>query len=418
MKRIDRERLGLSEQSEGSVALASARREHRAGEGEADLPERKGLGAFARTENSVGLRPPAEPEQALGREGVDVAAEAPIEPRQSRLGGGVEHLVDGLLVPAGIEEGDAEVEHGEESRLGIRRGRRPPRGRAPRRGSGLPRDRRRCRAPVAPSPTPSGSASGVGEQLEHALRSRFGDVVAAEHELGLSQPGEDRRRLGSRVIGQQGRGRLELRRALLDVTGAPQVAAESLVPPRRASRRDSVTEGFPSEVRGPLVADRAACELGGLPETVTAICRRARLAGGVPKLERALEMVQSGRGRHGLGGVRGEQQRHERRRVIACPVEMKGQFAGSIRAGEDVRRLIGQRVGDAAVQPFAFRWKQLVVDDLTDQRVTKPVRIGVAVDDDELRVDRGAQRNFETVRRPRRRPAPGGRARCRARQRR
>ena len=59
--------------------------------------------------------------------------------------------------------------------------------------------------------------------------------------------------------------------------------------------------------------------------------------------------------------------------------------------------LVGQRVGDAAVKPFALGREQLVVDDLADQRMTKAVGVGVAIDDDELRVDRSVQRDFERV---------------------
>ena len=46
VKRIDGSRLGLREQSVGAVAVASARSEHRAGEREAHLSERKGLGCL------------------------------------------------------------------------------------------------------------------------------------------------------------------------------------------------------------------------------------------------------------------------------------------------------------------------------------------------------------------------------------
>ena len=97
---------------------------------------------------------------------------------------------------------------------------------------------------------------------------------------------------------------------------------------------------------------------------------------------------------------------------------MKGQLAGSIGAGEHVWWLVGQRVGDAAVQPFAFRREKLVVHDLTDQRMTKAVGVGVAIDDDELRVDRGVQRDLESVSVHLRRPASGDRGPCRAQRRR
>ena len=77
---------------------------------------------------------------------------------------------------------------------------------------------------------------------------------------------------------------------------------------------------------------------------------------------------------------------------------MKGQFGGSIGAGEYVWRLVGQDIGDAAVKPFAFRRQKLVVHDLADQRMTKAVGAGVAIDNDELRVDRSVERYFEPVR--------------------
>ena len=244
----------------------------------------------------------------------------------------------------------------------------------------------------------SGVGLGVGEKLEHPLSSLVGGVVVAEHELGLSQPSKDRGRLWSGVGGQQGRGGRELRGAVLDVAGGPQVAAEAFVSPCRAARRHAVTERFPGEVRGPLVADRAARQFGRLPEAIAATCSRGGLAGGVPQLERALEMAQRGRGCDGLGGIGGEQQSPERRLVISCPVEMNGQLAGSIGTGEQVWWLFGQGVGDAAVEPFALRREKLVVDDLADQRMTKAVGVGVAIDDDELRVDRRVERDFERVR--------------------
>jgi hypothetical protein len=99
-------------------------------------------------------------------------------------------------------------------------------------------------------------------------------------------------------------------------------------------------------------------------------------------------MAQRGRGCDDLGCVCGEEQSRERRRTVSCPVEMKGQLAGSIGAGEHMWWLVGEGVGDAAVKPLAFRREKFVVHDLTDQRMTKAVRVGGAIDDDELRVDR------------------------------
>ena len=65
MEGIDRSRLGLCEQSVGAVAVASARREHGAGDREAQLTQRKRLGAFAVIEDRVGLGPAAESDERL-----------------------------------------------------------------------------------------------------------------------------------------------------------------------------------------------------------------------------------------------------------------------------------------------------------------------------------------------------------------
>src|SRR5262245_63724155 len=43
---------------------------------------------------------------------------------------------------------------------------------------------------------------------------------------------------------------------------------------------------------------------------------------------------------------------------------------------------------DAFVQPGPFGGKKAVVDDFPDERVPEPVVAGVAVDDDQLRIDR------------------------------
>ena len=61
-------RFGLREQSMGAVAVASARREDGAGHREAQLTQRKRLGAFAVIEDRVGLRPAAESSERLRRE--------------------------------------------------------------------------------------------------------------------------------------------------------------------------------------------------------------------------------------------------------------------------------------------------------------------------------------------------------------
>ena len=213
------------------------------------------------------------------------------------------------------------------------------------------------------------------------------------------KPGEHRRRLRSRRC-RAARSAAASNSAALSsmLTGGPQVAAESLVAPRRAARRNAVAEGFASELRGPLVAGRPARELGRLPEPVDRDSR--------PRPIRRPNPTARARARDGAGRPPAPPSRAASAAsssatnaavLIACPVEMKGQFAGSIGARQNVRRLVGERVGNAPVQPLALRWKQLVVDDLADQRVTKPVGIGVAVNDNELRVDRGAQRNFEAV---------------------
>ena len=70
------------------------------------------------------------------------------------------------------------------------------------------------------------------QELEDASRSLLGGVVAAEHELGLTEPGVHRGGLRSRRLGKQGGRGLELDRALFQVPGGPQEATEALVAPR------------------------------------------------------------------------------------------------------------------------------------------------------------------------------------------
>ena len=58
----------------------------------------------------------------------------------------------------------------------------------------------------------TGSAARLGQQLEDAPRSLLGGVVAAEHQLGLTEPGVHRGGLRSRRLGKQCRRGLELDR--------------------------------------------------------------------------------------------------------------------------------------------------------------------------------------------------------------
>jgi hypothetical protein len=159
-----------------------------------------------------------------------------------------------------------------------------------------------------------------------------------------------------------------------------------------------VRKRFSREVRRARVARSAARKFGRLPEPVRAIRGCGGLPAGVPELERALEMVQRGRGSDFLGCVGSHEQRRERSDVIPGPVEMKGQLGGSIGAGKYVWWLVSQYVGDAAMKPFAFRRQKLVVHDLADQRMTKAIGVGLAIDNDELRVDRSVERYFEPAR--------------------
>ena len=65
VERIDRLRLGLSEQPHRLVPVPPACGEHRAAAGEPDHPHRQRLGAFAPSEHALGRRPSAQPEEPL-----------------------------------------------------------------------------------------------------------------------------------------------------------------------------------------------------------------------------------------------------------------------------------------------------------------------------------------------------------------
>ena len=254
------------------------------------------------------------------------------------------------------------------------------------------------------------------QQLEHSTRSGFGGVVAAEHQLGLAEPGEHRRHLRTRVVGQEGGGGFELDRALLQVPGRPEVATEPFVAPGHAPRRGSVTEGLAGESGGSLVAGCPAGQLGRLPEPITQLGLCGRVTSGIPQLEGPLEVAQGDARRHrARAASAAASSAHERRRLLPGPIEVEGQLARSIGAREDVRRLLPQDVGDAPVQPSSLRREQLGVDDLTDQRVPEPVAVGVTGRRrSAARRSPPATRPPADHRRPRRRE-PAGRGRCRVR---
>ena len=130
----------------------------------------------------------------------------------------------------------------------------------------------------------------VVDELEDALAPLRGQLVVAGHELGLPEPGVHRRRLGVRVVAQEGSGLLELGPALLEVARRPQVAAQPLVPERLALRRRPELERRPGDLDRALVAGGGAAELGGLPQPVATVLPGGGVAGDVPQLEGPLEV--------------------------------------------------------------------------------------------------------------------------------
>ena len=233
-----------------------------------------------------------------------------------------------------------------------------------------------------------------------------------------AKPGEDRRRLGSRVVGQQGRGGRELRRALLDVAGGPQVAAEPFVSPRRAARRGSVTEGFASELRGPL-----RCR----PRRSRA--RRPARDGrrdSPPRSTRRRSPTARARARDGAARPPAPRSRRRPRRTAAPrtpprdlppgrderPVRwLDRRERGRPVAGRPARRRRGGAAVCARAEAARRRRPRRSAHDETGRHRCRGRRRRVA------RRSRRAAR-LRACRRPLRRPAPGGRAPCRARQRR
>src|SRR5688572_28394030 len=106
----------------------------------------------------------------------------------------------------------------------------------------------------------------------------------------------------------------------------PQKAAEAFMAPRHAPRRWPVAERISCERGGPLVAGGSAGQLRRLPQPITATLGRRRVPGGIPQLERPLEVAQGGPWCNRLGRVRRSEQCRERRRLIACPIEVDRQL--------------------------------------------------------------------------------------------
>ena len=305
----------------------SACREQRAHEREANLPQRERLRAFTRTEHSLGLRPPAEPEQALGRERVDVAAEAPIEPGQPRVNRRVEHLIDRHLVRPASRRATPRYSTASSLRLRVRRGRDclATELHAAARFSPVIDDD--AEHPCRHHPG-RGIGSGPGQQLEHALGSRFGDVIATEHELGLSKTGEHTCRLRPRVAGQQGRGRGE-RSALSSMRPAPhRYGRAARVPTRRPApgRRTGRLLGRaprPARCRPRRSPARRPAKGGRRDSPPHSPRRRSPRARGRARVDAARPPVPRSRPR-----PRPRSSAANAAGVITGPVEVKGQLAG------------------------------------------------------------------------------------------
>ena len=107
-------------------------------------------------------------------------------------------------------------------------------------------------------------------------------------------------------------------------------------------------------------------------------------------------MTERGPRRDRLGGIgRGEQR--ENAPSLSPQVEVKGEFAGTVRSSQHIGRLLLQCGGDAAVQARSLRREQVGVDDFAEQRVAEAV--GLVVDDQHPCVDHGPHRSFQFGRR-------------------
>jgi hypothetical protein len=179
-------------------------------------------------------------------------------------------------------------------------------------------------------------------------------VDVGVHQGGLSESGHRRRR--SRLVPtdrQQLGGGAELLAARRQVAGRPQVSAQPLVGPGRATRRHPARERLPREHHGPVVARRAGRQLGGLPETVAAVlacCSRPRL---VPQLEGPFELAQGHRRCDGLGGVGGHEQGGEGAQDVAGAIEVERELTRSVRRHR-LGLAVEQGIRDPAMEPPAL----------------------------------------------------------------
>ena len=107
----------IGEEGGRPVVVAPPGGEHGAGPGHAKDPDGQGLIGRVSGQRRLGVGPATEPDEAFGGLGVEVAAEAVVEPGEVPFGDLVERRVHRLLVAAVVEERDAEVDRRERSRL-------------------------------------------------------------------------------------------------------------------------------------------------------------------------------------------------------------------------------------------------------------------------------------------------------------
>ena len=82
---------------------------------------------------------------------------------------------------------------------------------------------------------------------------------------------------------------------------------------------------------------------------------------------------------------------------VSGPVEVEGELAGLVGAGEDVGGLFLERVGNATVKAGTLGRQKVGVDDFADERVPESVRVRLGVHHEDLRVDAGSDGGLERV---------------------
>ena len=241
-----------------------------------------------------------------------------------------------------------------------------------------------------------------GGELERFPRRLDGAHEVRDEHAGAREPGEQRRAARRIAVADQLERALERREArpgavemalraggrLEDRGGAPRVRLRAEAGERRLEQRELAF----------WIAERAG-GLGGAGEHGDAVGAGQRLGVRhlVPQVERAVEQRRHlAVGVHALGGRRGAHRGGQRRRLVARRGEVMGDGGGGLRAGTVVEMLL-QRPRQAQMQLGALGGKQVLLDDLAQERVAES-RDAVVLHDQDVRVDGLAQRVAQRAR--------------------